>query len=340
MVLMGGPSSEYEVSLATAKNVISALDPKKYLVRPTLINKSGRWFLAPAFQTPLLFSERTSKSKRLILTSPQDALNQTGGRPDVVFIAMHGTYGEDGRIQSLLELAGIPYTGSGVLASALAMDKIKSAQLLMSCGLNVPRHTAFKKTDWDKNKKEISPNIKKLGWPLVIKPADLGSSVGVSIVKNKNGLGAAFKKVWQNSDYLIAQEFIKGREVTCGVLEDPKTGRAFALPPTEIIPKNSAFWDYDAKYKPGASEEITPARFPKNINSSIQKTALEAHNILGCRGMSRTDMIVKGPKIYTLEVNTIPGMTETSVLPQAAKTAGIGFPELLDIIITRAINKN
>ena len=135
----------------------------------------------------------------------------------------------------------------------------------------------------------------------------------------------------------MVQEFIRGREATCGVLEDPKTGRAFALPPTEIIPKTQAFFDYQAKYTPGASEEITPARFPKKINLRVQKMALEAHNALGCRGMSRTDLIIKGSKIYTLETNTIPGMTETSLLSQAAKTAGIGFPKLLDIIITGAL---
>lgn len=339
MVLMGGPSSEHEVSLATAKNVIAALDPKKYLARPVLIDKAGRWFLAPSFQTPLLFSGRISKSKTLVPTAPQEALNESSGRPDVVFIAMHGTYGEDGRIQSLLDLAGIPYTGSGVLASALAMDKAKSAQLLVSQGLNIPKFTAFKKTDWNKSKKEILAKIKKLGWPLVIKPADLGSSVGVSIVKNEASLAAALKKAWQNSDYIMAQEFIRGREVTCGVLENPKTGRAFALPPTEIIPKTRSFFDYQAKYVPGASEEVTPARFPPKIIRVIQNSALTAHQTLGCRGMSRTDLMVDGPKIWVLELNTIPGMTETSLLPQAAKAAGIGFPALLDIIITGALTR-
>lgn len=314
IVLMGGPSSEYEVSLATAKNIISALDPQKYQIFPLRIPKTRNW------------SEEIRKG-----------IHQT--QPEVVFIAMHGEYGEDGRVQSLLELAGIPYTGSGVLASALAMDKVKSARFLESCGLTTPKYTAFKKTDWDKNKKEGFVNIKKLGWPLVIKPANLGSSVGVSIIKNKNGLRAAFKKVWQNSDYLMTQEFIKGREVTCGVLEDPKTGKPFALPPTEIIPPKSSFWDYDAKYKPGASEEITPARFSKKVLQAVQKSALEAHTALGCRGMSRTDMIVSGAKkVYVLELNTIPGMTETSVLPQGARAAGISFPKLVDIIISRALS--
>lgn len=337
MVLMGGPSSEYEVSLATAQNIISALDPKKYLVRPALIDKAGRWFLAPSFQTPLIFSRGVSKSRGLIPMVSKDALSQSSNRPDVVFIAMHGTYGEDGRVQAVLDFMGIPYTGSGVLASALGMDKPHASLVFKEAGLLVPDFEVIGVQDL-KSHKLIAKIIKRFSFPLVVKPANHGSSVGVSVVQKEQYLTAAIKEAFKYFNKVILQKFIKGREMTCGVLED-KGGKIISLPPTEIIPKVGTFYDYHSKYAEGGSEHITP---PKNLSKKlikkIQEASVLAHKVIGCSGMSRSDFILgEDEKLYILEINTIPGMTKTSLIPEAAKTAGINFPKFIDIIINAAL---
>jgi D-alanine-D-alanine ligase len=254
---------------------------------------------------------------------------------DVAFIAMHGEYGEDGQIQSLLETFGIPYTGSDPIASALAINKQKSSVLFANGGLNIPRSLALKKED---------PHIefaaiKNFSLPIVIKPANGGSSIGVSVTKRKADLKYAIQKALQHSDEVVAQQYIKGREVTCGVLEINQI--PIALLPTEIIPNNSSFFDYYSKYNTSGSTEVTPPDLPKETIRKIQSIALEAHKALGCSGMSRTDMILsRGRKIYVLETNTIPGLTETSLLPQQAQKMGINFPKLLEIIINSALGKN
>ena len=247
---------------------------------------------------------------------------------DFVFIAMHGVFGEDGRIQALLEWINVPYSGSGVLSSAMAMDKGISNDLYRAVGMNVPHYVVFNRND---RKGKYNFEI-----PAVIKPVDGGSSVGVSIAKSKQEFNKALKKAFKENERLMVQQFIKGREFTCGVLEDRK-GRAFALPPTEIIPKSSKFFDYKAKYSVGGSQEITPAHLPKMMTKKMQAMALKAHQVLGCRGMSRSDFILKGSTFYILETNTIPGMTQTSLLPQAAKAAGISFSEMLDLIISAGL---
>lgn len=307
-VLMGGPSSEHEVSLNTGKMVLRNLDPKKFKAVPIKIDRNGDW--------PITL----------------EALKE---KIDIAFIAMHGKYGEDGQIQSLLETFDIPYTGSDPIASALAINKQKSSVLFANYGLNIPRSLALKKED---------PHIefaviKSFSLPIVIKPTTGGSSIGVSIAKRKADLKYAIQKALHHSDEVIAQQYIKGREVTCGVLEINQI--PIALLPTEIIPNNSSFFDYYSKYNTSGSMEITPPNLPKKMIRKIQSIALEAHKTLGCSGMSRTDMILsKGGKIYVLETNTIPGLTETSLLPQQAKKMGIDSPKLLEIIINSALAKN
>lgn len=268
------------------------------------------------------------------------------GANRIAFIAMHGSYGEDGTIQGMLELAGMPYTGSGILASALAMDKVKSAEIFRAHGILTPKFVAFEKSDWKKYRSAVKKQIGRLSYPLIMKPRDQGSSVGVSIVKSAAQLEKAVGIAFKYSNRAMAQQYIRGKEVTCAVIDRGVPLSAIALQPTEIIPKNSAFFDYRAKYTPGASQEITPPHLPKSVIKKIQRTALAAHTALGCSGMSRTDMIlenpkskVQSPKLYVLEVNTIPGMTETSLLPQAAKACGIEFPELLERIIEAGFNR-
>ena len=306
-VLCGGPSSEHEVSLNTAKMVLKNLDRKKY--EPTLvtIEKSGLWIFG--LKRPINIGDAMERLKKF----------------DFAFVAMHGIFGEDGRIQALLEWIGVPYSGSGVLSSSMAMDKGISNDLYRANGMHVPHYMMLngqsQNKDW------------RFKTPAVVKPIDGGSSVGVSIARSNNELRDVIKKVLKENGRAMIQGFIKGREFTCGVLENNK-GIAFALPPTEIIPKSSTFFDYKAKYKIGGSLEITPANLSKAMTREMQSMALNAHKTLGCRGMSRSDFILNGPTFYILETNTIPGMTETSLLPQAAKAAGIDFPRMLDLIIT------
>lgn len=286
---MGGPSSEYEVSLKTGRMILKSLDKKRYFVKSVLISKQGKWPIKPEFLKKNF---------------------------DLVFIAMHGEYGEDGTVQKILERFKIPYTGSDSRASKLGMDKLKAAEIFKKAGLKVPAEADLKH------------------FPVVIKPSDRGSSVGVSVVNSLEEMPAAIEEALKHSDCLVIQEFIRGRELTCGVLEI--NGRLIALPPTEIMPKGSRFFDFHAKYRQGASLEITPARLPAALLRRVQLTALKAHKAIGAKGFSRVDMILSdkpSPKIYVLEINTIPGMTKTSLLPQQAKAMGISFPKLLDIII-------
>ena len=302
---MGGPSSEHEVSLKTGEMILKNLAPEKFQAFPVKIGKNGTW--------PLTLEELKEKC-------------------DVAFIAMHGEYGEDGKLQSVLEVFKIPYTGSGPIASALAMDKQKTARLLSQNGLLTPESILVKKDDpyseWA-IQKNFSP-------PLVIKPADQGSSVGVSLVAAQNKIKEAIARAGNYSESVMAQRYIRGREVTCGVLEI--NGAAIPLVPTEIIPKQGIIFDYRAKYAIGGSEEVTPPNLPKKTVKNIQMIALKAHKLLGCSGMSRTDMILTDARnLYILELNTIPGMTETSLLPQQAAVMGINFPQLLEIIIKSAL---
>ncbi len=288
-ILMGGPSSEYAVSLKTGKMMADNLNKQKYFVKKFLISRKGEWPIS---------------------------LEKLKIDFDLVLIAMHGEYGEDGEVQKILEKAKIKFTGSGSQASYIGMDKILSARAFRKAGLLVPENT------------------KKI--PLVVKPVDRGSSVGVSIVCKQSELAGSLAKARACSRRIMKQRFIEGREFTCGVLEISK--KAIALPPTEIIPKKSLFFDFKAKYSVGGSAEITPPNLAVNKIKQLQKIAFKAHKVIGCRGLSRTDMIMdKSGKFYVLEINTLPGMTATSLLPQQARAVGISFPKLMDIIVVAAL---
>jgi D-alanine-D-alanine ligase len=327
-ILAGGPSAEHEVSLATGKVIFNTLDRNKYIPRLVTITKNKKWIFLPI----------NTKKGSLILETGQALDRLKSENIDVIFIALHGTFGEDGTIQAFLELVDIPYTGSGILASALAMDKIKSSELFSLGGLNIPKYINFTHKQWSKNKRLIIKELKKkISYPVVVKPSNSGSSVGITIVKNIKGIDKAVQSSFSYTNNIMIQKYISGIEVTCAVLDEDKDIEPIALPPTQIIPKTSKFFDYQAKYTPGASKEITPPNLPTNIINTIQSIAIKTHKTIGCAGMSRTDMIVSKNKIYVLEINTIPGMTETSLYPQAAKAIGITFPKLLDKIIQTAI---
>ena len=332
---MGGPSSEREISLITGKAVFENLDKQKYT--PTLVEmaKDGNFFVIAKKSRVSKDATRHDfdKSKK----TKFNFLNLVKTKFDIVFIAMHGSPGEDGGVQGMLETLGVKYTGPGVLSSALAMNKVFAAQVYLANGLPTPDFVHFKKDGWKRSPDKIMNDIvSKLGFPLVIKPVDQGSAVGVSKIRSHAELEKVIDKTIKNFPWLMAQKFIKGQEATCGVLE--KDGQVMALPPTHILPNLGEFYDYKSKYSTGGSTHICPADFGDIINQQIQNLATAAHKALNCRGMSRTDIFVgDDKKLYILETNTIPGMTPTSLLPEAAAKAGINFSKMLDYIIKASL---
>ncbi len=300
-LLSGGISSEREVSLKSGDQVFAELDKEKYRV--------------------IRYDPKTDLS-RLVADAPII---------DVALIILHGPFGEDGTVQGLLDLLGIPYQGSGVLGSAIAMDKLVSKQLYEKSGIPTPTYITISREDAHK----ANTCLERIGLPLVIKPAKGGSSIGMTIVKTLEALEPAIREALSHGDTLVAETYIQGTELTVGVIGNRDLK---ALPVIEIIPDSRYdFFNYHAKYLPGASQEICPARIDTALTEKAQAYAKMAHRALFCEGYSRTDMMLKDRELYILETNTIPGMTETSLLPRAAKTAGIPFSRFLDILIELGI---
>jgi D-alanine-D-alanine ligase len=304
-LLAGGKSGEREVSLKGAAGVIKALDPEKYEVRR----------YDPATDLARLAAD--------------------AGDLDVAFILLHGPLGEDGTMQGFLDLLGLPYQGSGVLGSALAMDKNLAKIIYRQAGLLVP--------DWvmigDQEAAAPEKVLARMLLPVVIKPVGQGSSLGMSIAHSPDELRAGLREALRFGREVMVEEFIRGREITCGILGN---GELIALPLVEIIPgEGHPFFNYEAKYQPGASREICPADLKSEVTTRAQEIALTAHRALKLRGYSRTDMIVSdNGDIYVLETNTIPGMTPTSLLPQAAAVHGLSFGTLLDRLLELALEEH
>lgn len=319
LLIYGGPSGEHEVSLKSADMVNQNLDAAKYDVRKVLIHKDETWQFLPD-DKKLRLGEAISH----ISAEHFDA---------TAFITVHGSFGEDGRLQAILDSIHVPYTCSDTTASAIAMDKSVSNLIYSATGLPIAPFITL-----NKNKPEID-NIETLKFPVIVKPVRSGSSLGLSKVENKSDMDCALEEGFKYDDNVMVQEFIIGREITCGVLDD-ENGESFALPPTEIIPAEGKLFDYEAKYVPGASQEITPPNLSADKVKAVQDLAVRAHKALGCSGISRSDFILDGDLWYILETNTIPGMTETSLIPQAAKAAGIGPSELLDMLINSALRNH
>ncbi len=295
-VLLGGRSAEREVSLNTGAQVAEALTARGFAVTPVDTGQPG--FI--------------------------DAL--VASAPDVVFIALHGRFGEDGTVQGLLELLDLPYVGSGVLASALAMNKVMTKHVYATHGLTTPAYRVVRRSQpFDVQDLTIA-----LGPHTVVKPANEGSSVGMTIVEDPANLGAAVDFALGFDPLVLVERFETGTEVTIGVIGNEQP---VALPTLEIVPVN-AFYDYESKYVPGMSRHIIPAGVSEGARLECQRLAVEAHRALGCAGMSRSDTIVTpGGTVFLLETNTIPGMTKTSLLPDAAAAAGIPFPELCQRLV-------
>ena len=308
VVLTGGTSAEREVCLMSGTKVLAALDPARYQV-------------ASVDLAEVVHSGDVSA----ILSAFGE-----GARPDVVFIALHGGAGENGTVQGLLELLGVPYTGSGVLASALALNKIIAKRLFERAGIPTPEWLSVSSSDRAGAADRVASAF---DLPCVVKPAHEGSSLGVTIVKQRAEIGPALDLALQYGSEVLVERYIEGIEITGAVLgnDDPRL-----LPLIEIVPSNE-FYDYEAKYTPGATEEIIPARISEAQAKRAGAITLAAHRLIGCRGMSRVDMIAAAREVYVLELQTIPGLTETSLVPRAAEAAGISFPQLVDTLIRLAL---
>jgi D-alanine-D-alanine ligase len=294
-VMMGGLSREREISLRTGKAILRALTEKGYQALAIDVSRD--------------IAESLIKEKI-----------------DIAFIALHGRFGEDGTIQGMLELMRIPYTGSGVLASALALHKIMAKKFFLCENIPTPTYEVFQREEIEKN----PPRTASLPLPLVVKPAREGSTIGVSIVRKEEELAPALKEAGKYDEEILVEEFMKGKEITVGILED------IPLPIIEIAPK-SGFYDYHSKYTKGETEYIIPARIPREKYLYAQEVSLKAFQVLGCSGCARVDLMTdEDGNPFVIDVNTMPGMTETSLLPKAAGYAGISFEDLVERILLGA----
>ncbi|MEO8359677.1 MAG: D-alanine--D-alanine ligase [Vicinamibacteria bacterium] len=356
-ILFGGASEEREISLASGLMIAENLPKDRYDVRllDTLALMARHPGLSAGLHAKALALQQSTP--RPALTSHEDlssamrdqveraeSLAQPATKSlaadgeaaiDVAFLALHGKYGEDGTIQGLLELIGTPYTGSGVLASALAMDKVMAKRVLVAEGIPVPRGIHVTRADFSHDAAEAVARAVAL-LPAVVKPSKQGSSVGMSLVDSPPAMEVALRLALQHDDEVLVESRVFGTEITVGVLGVVGSSSVEALPVVEIVPKRE-FFDYKAKYDPDQCEEICPARIPEELAREAQALAVRAHTSLSCRGYSRTDMILGPSGPVVLEVNTLPGMTMNSLLPKAAAAAGIPFAELLHRIVSLAL---
>ncbi|MCS6829087.1 MAG: D-alanine--D-alanine ligase [bacterium] len=320
MVLMGGDSTEREVSLSSGKRVADGLRDAGYDV----------------IEMDVVFDPSLAKQQGLAATASRavglaDFVQRLQEhQPDVVFIILHGAPGEDGRVQAVLDLLHIPYTGSGVLASALALDKVMTKRVLEASGVPVAPDVVLHRCE--SHKAAAQEVGRALGYPVIIKPNTQGSTIGVHRVYREEHLATALEDAFRYDECVLVEPLLSGVELTVPVVGNR---RAVALPMIEIVPAGG-FYDYNAKYTPGATEEIIPARVPEEVHRLCAHYALQAHHALGCRGMSRTDFIWEHQRPVVLEVNTIPGMTPTSLLPRSAEAYGWSFEQLVTNIVRLA----
>ncbi len=324
-VVAGGRSSEHEISLASARSVLEALDPERYETTTIAIARDGRWSLeGPANELP----ERGVAETLPVLadSKPAEAL----GAVDVVLPVLHGPFGEDGTVQGLLELAGIPYVGAGVAASALCMDKDLFKAVLRDRGIPVARNETLRLGDEIRN---------PFGYPVFVKPARLGSSVGISKAHDEAELEAAVALARRHDEKVLVEEFVAGTEVECGVLGNVRPA-PLASVVGEIVP-HAEWYDYAAKYDAGGSDIIVPARIPEETAARVQALAVDSFIATECEGMARVDFFVREDgEVVVNEINTIPGFTSTSVYARLFEASGIPYGELLDRLIELALERH
>jgi D-alanine-D-alanine ligase len=321
-VLLGGKSSEHEISLESARSVLEALDPERYDVATVAIQRDGRWELGTG--------EDGSVAETLPV--PTDKVPATLGQVDVVFPVLHGPFGEDGTVQGLLELAGVPYVGAGVLGSALAMDKDVFKAVMRDRGIPVTKNITLRRGQEPEN---------PFGYPVFVKPARLGSSVGITKVLSEEQLGPAVELAFVHDEKVLVEEFVDGVEVECGVLgnEEP-----LASLPGEIVSHGFSgvdWYDYSAKYDAGGMDLVVPPRFPQETIERVQELAVASFVAGECEGMARVDFFVRPDgEVLLNELNTIPGFTATSVYAKLFEQSGIPYPELVDRLVQLALERH
>ncbi len=346
-VLFGGPSSEHDVSLRGGANVVDALDRKRYEVRPVLITREGQWRLS---SRAVEAGGRNGKPGRPFdpLSTDVSWREPVGAwlalaelvdwKTDVALPILHGRFGEDGTIQACLHAAGIRFAGSGMRGSAAAIDKIRTKEILSFHGVRNAPFRIVGPEDAPRSRQGLAADlVEQLGLPLVVKDPLGGSSLEVKVCEDAREAALALEQLAPKADRLLVEAFVKGREFTGGVLDDRERGRPIALPLVEMRPKSAKFFDYREKYDADGAVELCPAELPPEVEAAGRSLALKVHDLLGLRGVSRTDMILDEDGAFTvLEVNTMPGMTSRSLIPKAAAVAGIDFAGVLDRLIRTA----
>ncbi|MFB7822396.1 D-alanine--D-alanine ligase family protein [Streptomyces hydrogenans] len=361
-VVFGGRSSEHAISVVTAGAVLKAIDRTKYDVLPIGITREGRWALTADAPERMAIAERSlpdvaqlaesetggvvlpvdPASREVVLHEP-GSLPQALGEVDVVFPMLHGPYGEDGTLQGLLELSGIPYVGAGVLASAVGQDKEYMKRVFVSYGLPVGPYEVIRPREWDRNPAEARKKIVEFaadhGWPLFVKPARGGSSVGITKVDDLSGLDDAVEEARRYDPKIIVEALLRGREIECGVLEFEDGPRASV--PAEIPPvTDHDFYDFEAKYIDSASG-LVPAPIGEEATAEVQRLAVAAYEAVSCEGLVRADFFLTEDGEFVInEINTMPGFTPISMYPRMWQESGVSYPELVDRLIQAALTRS
>ncbi|KXH80941.1 D-alanine--D-alanine ligase [Sporosarcina sp. HYO08] len=339
-LVYGGKSAEHEVSLATAKAVIQAVDFKKYEIIPVYITYEGEWRRGAALEGPVSSIEELRMEKNGVAKpdSIHDFLNGGTSAPDVIFPLLHGTNGEDGTVQGFFEVMNIPYVGNGVLASSAGMDKVVMKQLFAQARLKQVPYVHFLRSGWKNDKEQlISQMEQELGWPMFVKPANLGSSVGISKVTNREELENAVQFALKFDRKIIVEQGVTAREIEVSVKgnDEPEVSV-----PGEIKPV-AAFYDYEAKYKDGNTELVIPAVVSPQVAEALEGMAKQAFKVLDCAGLIRADFFVTADdEVLINEVNTMPGFTPTSMFPLLWQKSGVAYPQLIDELIELALERH
>ncbi len=368
-VLFGGRSGEHEVSLLSAASVLKAINPEKYEVVPIGITKEGRWVSSAHAEKMLAGEKQVESTQHLRAGDPQATeaaavlskgetvivppvpqseslvpLESAAGGNEVVFPVLHGTFGEDGTIQGLFELADIPYVGAGVLGSAAGMDKDIMKRLFAAAGLRIVKHVTFLRNQWQKDQKKIVREVERqLKYPVFVKPANLGSSVGISKARNRKELAPAIETAGNYDHKIVVEQGVggkkhKARELECAVLgnDAPKASVV-----GEIIP-GGEFYDYNAKYIDEGSRPVIPAEITKKQMKAVQEMAVRAFQAVDCSGLARVVFLMdpKTENIYANEINTMPGFTSISMYPKMWAASGLAYPELIDRLIQLALERH
>ena len=355
-VVFGGRSTEHSISCVTAGSVLAALDHERYDVVPIGITREGRWVLTsgdPADlaivgdQLPEVKASDASimlaadpTARELVVTEP-GAVPRVLGEVDVVLPLLHGPYGEDGTLQGLLELAGVPYVGAGVLSSAAAMDKHYMKLVLHGSGLPDIPHVVVRPREWDDDPSAVAESVASLGFPVFVKPARGGSSIGISKVHNAGELKDAIELARESDPKVIVEAMVEGREIEVGVLEGIDGGPPDVSVTAEITMRDDHdFYDFEAKYFDAGATITVPASLPPEIEEQIRHLAVMAFEALSCEGLARVDFFVTpAHQVLVNEVNTMPGFTPTSVFPRVWAASGLDYPALLDRLIQTALRR-